>query len=38
MEVESVELHVFGDNIPAQELYKKAGFQIAGIHMNKKLI
>jgi ribosomal protein S18 acetylase RimI-like enzyme len=37
MEVESVELHVFGDNIPAQELYKKAGFQISGIHMNKNL-
>lgn len=37
MNVESVELHVFGDNITAQELYKKAGFQISGIHMNKKL-
>lgn len=37
MSVESVELHVFGDNITAQELYTKAGFQITGIHMNKKL-
>jgi len=37
MNVASVELHVFGDNITAQELYKKAGFQITGIHMNKKL-
>ena len=37
MNVESVELHVFGDNITAQELYKKAGFQITGIHMNKRL-
>lgn len=37
MNAESVELHVFGDNIAAQELYKKAGFQITGIHMNKKL-
>ena len=37
MNVESVELHVFGDNVTAQELYKKAGFQITGIHMNKKL-
>jgi ribosomal protein S18 acetylase RimI-like enzyme len=38
MNVETVELHVFGDNIAAQELYKKAGFKISGIHMNKKLI
>jgi ribosomal protein S18 acetylase RimI-like enzyme len=37
MNVESVELHVFGDNIAAQELYKKAGFQITGIHMKKTL-
>lgn len=37
MDVESVELHVFGDNIAAQELYKKAGFEITGIHMRKTL-
>ncbi|HUE98442.1 MAG TPA: GNAT family N-acetyltransferase [Anaerolineales bacterium] len=37
MDVESVGLHVFGDNISAQELYKKAGFQITGIHMKKVL-
>lgn len=37
MNVESVALHVFGDNIVAQELYKKAGFQITGIHMKKTL-
>lgn len=37
MDVESVGLHVFGDNIAAQELYKKAGFQITGIHMKKTL-
>jgi RimJ/RimL family protein N-acetyltransferase len=37
MNVESVELHVFGDNITAQELYKKAGFKITGIHMKKTL-
>ena len=37
MSVESVGLHVFGDNITAQELYKKMGFQITGIHMKKKL-
>jgi ribosomal protein S18 acetylase RimI-like enzyme len=37
MDAESVSLHVFGDNITAQELYKKAGFEITGIHMNKKL-
>lgn len=37
MDVESVGLHVFGDNIVAQELYKKAGYQITGIHMKKTL-
>jgi ribosomal protein S18 acetylase RimI-like enzyme len=37
MNVESVALHVFGDNIAAQELYKKAGFLITGIHMKKIL-
>jgi ribosomal protein S18 acetylase RimI-like enzyme len=37
MDVESVGLHVFGDNIIAQELYKKAGFQITDIQMKKTL-
>ena len=37
MDAESVELHVFGDNLVAQELYKKAGFQITGMHMRKTL-
>jgi ribosomal protein S18 acetylase RimI-like enzyme len=37
MNVGSVGLHVFGDNITAQELYKKMGFQITGIHMKKEL-
>ena len=37
MNVESVGLHVFGDNVTAQELYKKMGFEITGIHMKKKL-
>jgi ribosomal protein S18 acetylase RimI-like enzyme len=37
MDVESVRLHVFGDNIVAQELYKKVGFQVTDIHMSKKL-
>ena len=37
MNVESVGLHVFGDNIIAQELYKKMGYQITGIHMKKEL-
>lgn len=37
MNVESVALHVFGDNITAQELYKKMGFKITGIHMKKGL-
>jgi ribosomal protein S18 acetylase RimI-like enzyme len=34
--VESVALHVFGDNVTAQELYKKMGFEITGIHMQMK--
>jgi RimJ/RimL family protein N-acetyltransferase len=37
MDVESVALHVFGDNITAQELYKKVGFKIVGINMKKDL-
>lgn len=37
MDVASVGLHVFGDNVTAQELYKKMGFQVSGIHMRKKL-
>jgi ribosomal protein S18 acetylase RimI-like enzyme len=37
MNVESVALHVFGDNITAQELYKKMGFQIVGLNMKKDL-
>ncbi len=37
MNVESVALHVFGDNITAQELYKKMGFEITDMHMRKKL-
>ena len=35
--VESVALHVFGDNVTAQELYKKMVFQINGIQMKKVL-
>jgi ribosomal protein S18 acetylase RimI-like enzyme len=37
MNVESVGLHVFGDNLTAQELYKKMGYEITGIHMRKIL-
>ncbi len=37
MNIESVGLHVFGDNLTAQELYKKMGYQITGIHMRKVL-
>lgn len=37
MNVESVGLHVFGDNRTAQELYKKMGFQTTGIQMKKVL-
>jgi ribosomal protein S18 acetylase RimI-like enzyme len=38
LDAESVALHVFGDNVAAQELYKKMGFEITGIHMRKKLV
>jgi len=37
MDVQSVGLHVFGDNVKAQELYKKMGYQITGVHMKKVL-
>ena len=37
MNVESVALHVFGDNTAAQELYKKMGFKITGMNMMKDL-
>jgi len=37
MDVESIGLHVFGDNITAQELYKKAGYGITNINMKKIL-
>ena len=37
MGAESVALHVFGDNISAQELYKKMGFYIVGMNMKKDL-
>lgn len=37
MNVKSVGLHVFGDNVGAQELYKKMGFKITGLHMKKSL-
>jgi ribosomal protein S18 acetylase RimI-like enzyme len=37
MQVESVGLHVFGDNLTAQELYRKTGYVVTGIHMHKKL-
>ena len=37
MNVESVGLHVFGDNVKAQEFYEKMGFQITGIFMKKIL-
>jgi ribosomal protein S18 acetylase RimI-like enzyme len=37
MNVESVGLHAFGDNITAQELYKKMGYQITDIRMKKEI-
>lgn len=37
MNVESVGLHVFGDNITPQELYTKMGYQITDINMKKVL-
>ena len=36
LDVDSVSLHVFGDNLPAQELYKKMGYEITDMHMQKK--
>lgn len=36
MGTESVALHVFGDNVSAQELYKKMGFVITDMHMMKR--
>ena len=35
MNVDSVGLHVFGHNIVAQELYKKSGYEITNINMQK---
>ena len=37
MNVESIALQVFGDNIIAKELYKKMGYEITGIQMKKRL-
>ena len=37
MGAESVALHVFGDNLAAQVLYKKVGYEITDIHMKKTL-
>ncbi|MBI5352898.1 MAG: GNAT family N-acetyltransferase [Chloroflexi bacterium] len=37
MNVESVGLHVFGDNLIAQELYKKTGYKVTNINMKKTL-
>ena len=37
MAAKSVGLHVFGDNIIAQELYKKAGYMVTNINMKKTL-
>ena len=37
LNVESVALHVFGDNVNAQELYKKMGFKTVSINMKKDL-
>lgn len=36
MQVESMGLHVFGDNLTAQSLYRKMGFEVTGVHMRKK--
>ena len=36
MDVASMGLHVFGDNLSAQGLYKKMGFEVTGMHMRKK--
>jgi ribosomal protein S18 acetylase RimI-like enzyme len=36
MGAESVALHVFGDNMSAQALYKKMGFEVTDMHMRKR--
>jgi len=33
---ESVSLHVFGDNLTAQGLYRKMGFEVTDLHMRKE--
>lgn len=35
VDLESVSLHVFGDNLTAQNLYQKVGYPITGIHMKR---
>jgi len=35
LEVESFAQHIFDDNITAQELHKKAGFEIVGMNLKK---
>ena len=32
-----VDLHVFGDNLPARALYEKCGYRYTGMHMSKDL-
>lgn len=36
MGAQSVALHVFGDNVSAQALYKKMGFEVTNMHMMKR--
>ncbi len=36
--LKSLELHVFGHNIAARDLYKKAGFVESNVIMNKKIM
>jgi ribosomal protein S18 acetylase RimI-like enzyme len=35
--VESISLHVFGHNTGAQALYRKAGYEVTGIHMTRRV-
>jgi ribosomal protein S18 acetylase RimI-like enzyme len=38
MSIESVELHVFGHNTNAIELYKKMGYEVTNLYMSKKIL
>ncbi len=38
LEVQKIELHVFGHNTVAQALYRKAGYEVTGLYMTRILV